>query len=44
MIIAINKIDVPGADPFETEKELAKKGFYIEPYGGDIPIVHISAK
>lgn len=44
MIIAINKIDLPEADPENVEKELADKEVPIEPFGGTIPVVHISAK
>jgi translation initiation factor IF-2 len=43
-IVAINKIDKPGADIQKTKNSLVENGIYIEGYGGDIPCVEISAK
>ncbi len=43
-VVAINKIDKPGANIEKTKQSLAEKGVYIEGYGGDIPSVNISAK
>ena len=43
-IVAINKIDKPGANIEKTKMDLAEKGVYLEGYGGDIPCVEISAK
>ena len=43
-IVAINKIDKPGADIEKTKNSLVENGIYIEGYGGDIPYVAISAK
>jgi translation initiation factor IF-2 len=43
-IVAINKIDKPGADVQKTKNSLVENGIYIEGYGGDIPCVEISAK
>ncbi len=43
-IVAINKIDKPGADVNRTKQNLSEKGIYIEGYGGDIPYVCLSAK
>jgi len=43
-IIAINKIDKPGADPEKIKTQLAEKGIYIEGYGGTVPYAKISAK
>lgn len=43
LIVAINKID-RGGNPEEIEKELNDYGLELEPYGGNIPVVHISAK
>lgn len=43
-VVAINKIDKPGADPQRTKNSLVENGIYIEGYGGDIPCVEISAK
>ncbi|MCK5591339.1 MAG: translation initiation factor IF-2 [Candidatus Pacebacteria bacterium] len=43
-IVAINKIDKPGADIEKTKNSLVENEIYIEGYGGDIPHVAISAK
>lgn len=43
-VVAINKIDKPGADVQKTKNSLVENGIYIEGYGGDIPCVEISAK
>ena len=43
-IVAINKIDKPGADIEKTKNSLAENEIYIEGYGGDIPFAAISAK
>ena len=43
-IVAINKIDKPGANIEKTKTELAEKEIYLENYGGKIPYVEISAK
>ncbi len=43
-IVAINKIDKPNADVNRTKQTLAEAGVYVEGYGGDIPVVPISAK
>ena len=43
-IIAINKIDKPGADIERTKINLAENEIYVEGYGGSIPFVPISAK
>lgn len=43
-IVAINKIDKPGADIEKTKSGLVEAGIYVEGYGGDIPCVAISAK
>lgn len=43
-IVAINKIDKPGADLVRTQSSLIENGIYIEGMGGDIPWVAISAK
>lgn len=43
-IVAINKIDKPGADLERTKQSLAENEIYIEGYGGDVPAVPISAK
>jgi len=43
-IIAINKIDKPGADPEKLKTQLAENGIYVEGYGGTVPFAKISAK
>ncbi len=44
MIVAINKIDKPGADIEKTKTNLAENEIYLEGYGGTVPFVPISAK
>ncbi|MCG2694475.1 translation initiation factor IF-2 [Candidatus Parcubacteria bacterium] len=43
-VVAINKIDKPGADVEKTKQQLIEKEIYLEGYGGDIPFAPISAK
>lgn len=43
-IVAINKIDKPGAQIDKVKNDLVEKGIYLEGYGGDIPFAEISAK
>ncbi len=43
-IVAINKIDKPGANVEKTKMELAENEIYLENYGGKIPYAEISAK
>ena len=42
-IVAINKIDSPKANSSNTKNSLVENEIYIEGYGGDIPVVEISA-
>ncbi|MEK9201001.1 MAG: translation initiation factor IF-2 [Patescibacteria group bacterium] len=42
-IVAINKTDKPGADVEKTKQSLAENEIYVEGYGGDVPVVPISA-
>lgn len=44
MIVAINKMDKPGADIPRTQASLIENEIYIEGMGGDIPWAAISAK
>ena len=44
IIVAINKIDKPGADPEKVKRELAKEGLVPEDWGGDTICINISAK
>ena len=43
-IVAINKMDKPGADPEKIKTQLAESGIYVEGYGGNVPYAKISAK
>ncbi|MFA5931780.1 MAG: translation initiation factor IF-2 [Candidatus Paceibacterota bacterium] len=43
-IVAINKIDKPGANVEKTKMELAENEIYLENYGGKVPFAEISAK
>ncbi len=44
IVVAINKIDKPGADPERIKTEVVNLGLMPEEWGGDIPYVNISAK
>ena len=44
IVIALNKIDKPDADPSRVKTELTEAGIVIEEYGGDVPLVAVSAK
>ncbi len=44
MIVAINKIDAPGANPDRVRQELAAAGVVVEQWGGEVPSVEVSAK
>lgn len=43
-IVAINKIDLPNINIEKIKKQLTKAGLNLEEYGGDVPIVPLSAK
>lgn len=43
-IVAINKIDKPGADPKRVRSDLAQHNILTDDWGGDVPVVEISAK
>lgn len=43
-IVAINKIDRPNANPDKVKTDLLEHNVYVEGFGGDIPVVPISAK
>ncbi len=43
-IVAINKVDKPNANPTQVKTELLEEGIYVEGYGGDVPVIEISAK
>jgi translation initiation factor IF-2 len=44
LVIALNKIDKPDANPDRVKNELAEAGVVVEDYGGDTPLVAVSAK
>ena len=44
IIIALNKIDKPDANPDRVKTELTEAGIVVEEYGGDVPLVPVSAK
>jgi translation initiation factor IF-2 len=44
MVVALNKIDRPDANPDQVKAQLAEHGVTIEEYGGDTPLVAVSAK
>ncbi|KKT39477.1 MAG: Translation initiation factor IF-2 [Candidatus Collierbacteria bacterium GW2011_GWF1_44_12] len=43
-VVAMNKIDLPDANPERIKADLANNGVYVEGYGGNVPMVQISAK
>jgi translation initiation factor IF-2 len=44
IIVALNKMDKPDANPDRVKHELSEHGVLIEEYGGDTPLVPVSAK
>jgi translation initiation factor IF-2 len=44
IVIAINKIDKPGANPDKIKQQLADRNILVEDWGGKYQCVHISAK
>ncbi len=44
IIVALNKIDLPDSKPDRIKTELSERGVVIEEYGGDVPLVPVSAK
>ncbi|MBZ0203980.1 MAG: translation initiation factor IF-2 [Ignavibacteria bacterium] len=44
IIVAVNKIDKPNADPTKIKTQLSEKGVLVEEYGGRYQSVEISAK
>jgi len=44
IVVAVNKIDKPGADPSRVRRELSEVGIIPEEWGGDTVFVDVSAK
>ena len=44
LVVAINKIDKPEANPERVRNELVQNGVMPEEYGGDVPFIPVSAK
>jgi translation initiation factor IF-2 len=44
MIVAINKVDLPAADPTRVKTQLTEVGIVVEEYGGEVPALEVSAK
>ena len=44
IVVALNKIDRPDINPDRVRQQLADSGVLIEEYGGDVPLVPVSAR
>ncbi len=44
MLVAINKMDLPGADPERVKRQLSEHELLVEEWGGDVISVPVSAK
>ncbi|MTV23922.1 translation initiation factor IF-2 [Nitriliruptoraceae bacterium ZYF776] len=44
IVVAINKIDLEGADPVKVKTQLTEHDLVAEDFGGDVPMVEVSAK
>jgi translation initiation factor IF-2 len=44
IVVAVNKIDKPGANAEKIKQQLTEHGIVCEDWGGDVPFVHVSAK
>ncbi len=44
IIVAVNKIDKPGANPDRVKQDLTEHGIVVEDYGGEVICVPVSAK
>ncbi|TFK42717.1 hypothetical protein BDQ12DRAFT_696192 [Crucibulum laeve] len=42
LVVAVNKVDKPGADTESVEHALLSEGIQLEVFGGDVPSVHVS--
>jgi len=43
IVVALNKMDLPGADPARVKPQLGASGIELEEWGGDVPCVEVSA-
>ncbi|MDD5341978.1 MAG: translation initiation factor IF-2 [Patescibacteria group bacterium] len=44
MIVAINKVDLPSANPDRIKQQLAEKNVLVEDWSGKVPVINVSAK
>jgi translation initiation factor IF-2 len=44
IVVAINKIDLPTANPDKIKAQLAENGIQVEEYGGTVPCIAVSAR
>ena len=44
IVVAINKVDLPGSDPDRIKRELSERDVLVEEWGGKVPCAQISAK
>jgi translation initiation factor IF-2 len=44
IIVAVNKIDLPGAEPSKIKQDLLQHGVVVEEYGGEVLAADVSAK
>lgn len=44
IVVAINKVDLPVADPLKVKQQLLQHGVMVEEYGGDVLAAEVSAK
>jgi translation initiation factor IF-2 len=44
MVVAINKIDLPAANPDRVKQQLTENNVMPEEWGGDVPVVEVSAR
>lgn len=43
IVVAINKMDLPGANPAKVKQELSQYNVLVEEFGGDVMVVEVSA-
>jgi translation initiation factor IF-2 len=44
IVVALNKMDLPDGKPDRVKTQLSERGLIIEEYGGEVPLVPVSAK